>query len=146
MRKLSFILLSMVIFCGCTEEETRQDKIAHNTTSSKKVQTSIEMPVPEHSSSSLLNEEFCDCVENSNPSECYTEYKSKGYDALSLAENECYIEAKLSKHADELCNCINSIKQVSLRCDEVQKEIDKHCDKIEQQALQAYFDRLNCIE
>lgn len=146
MRVVAIILLGVIIVCGCAEEGEKEDIVVESKPSTKKVEPTAEVLAPEHSSSLIIEDEFCDCVENNDPSECYTQYKSKGYDALSLAGSECYIAAKLAKHADELCNCINSIKQVSLRCDEVQKEIDKHCDKHEQEALQAYFDGLNCIE
>lgn len=146
MRTFGIILCCVCILTACSTEDTKKESLANNKPTLDKNENTTDAPVPEQSSSLIIGEEFCDCVEDNDPSECYEEFKSKGHDALSLAQNECYIDAKLAKHADDLCNCINSIKQVSLRCDEVQKEIDKHCDKFEQQALQTYFDGLNCIE
>ena len=61
-----------------------------------------------------------------------------------MIDSACFSELGYVEAAERICSCFNSLDQVGLACDEVQKEIDAEYSDVEQVFIQAIFNTMHC--
>ncbi len=139
LRLVQILALSMFIF-GCSEEhkEASNDQSTSETESSNAIEDS-----PKTINYQVV---FCDCLEEGNAFSQCEEEALEHLSADELIGNGCYQRPELQKAAQDMCDCINSIQQVSLKCDELQRSFDEKYSTSEQSIIQAYFDQMDCSE
>ena len=140
-------LLGFLFMISCGSESTEIRKKHHPSDETLETESAPE----KLNETSLSIEGFCDCLEKKSSGDCIEEQiikinpsdPSALEDALLL--NPCYQEKVVHKEAEKLCDCLNSINQVSLKCDELQKELDRNYRRKEQKVISEYFQTLDCL-
>jgi hypothetical protein len=88
----------------------------------------------------------CSCIEAGTDIKTCETKALEFLNPAQLIANDCYQRPLLKEAAQDMCDCINSIHQVSLKCDELQRTFDDTFDSKEQSIIQAYFDEMDCSE
>ena len=137
----------MVVFgCACGNQETtdsNKEKASQETT----VESNKSKDAPKENSNhakDLIEPDFCACLEHTTPEKCLEMYKGQSISSSELKEIECYGDHVYKKEAQALCDCINKLQQVSLKCDELQRRLDETYDSLEQTRISDYFKSLDC--
>ncbi len=134
------IIIVLIVTClgACSSESPDSNKNMSNQSEPKSANVQKAKEAAEWT--------FCNCLESGqSPKDC----EAKGmelFDANFLIDNECFDRPDLEKAARDMCDCINNIQQVSLKCDELQRQFDETFSNSEQAIIQAYFDRMDCSE
>jgi len=149
MYKFTIYIVVILLLCSCTEDKnkekiipsTPQELTEQKTTETKIKKTEVYSP-----------RVFCACLESKNPLECMELERERcshiEADSLNtlMIHSPCYCSMVLQKEADKLCECLNGIKQASLDCDDLQKELDQKYTAEVQEIISELFSKMNCMD
>lgn len=129
---LSVALLTSACAGSDTQEASKESKQAEHQITPNTIENNFD-------------QQICACLDSSSLEDCYRYFdQQQAIPHDRILANPCYQEGKYKPVAKMVCDCLNSIEQASLECDEMQADHDELYSNAEKAIIKAFFAEMSC--